>query len=102
MQALDLESIRIRDAMASPRDIDRELGDAYVSTGDLPPTETVQALVTEAYERFRSNAGGENSRVYPALAAVPPDLFGICVVGTSGNSYVAGDAEHRFPVMSVS
>jgi glutaminase len=40
--------------------------------------------------------------VYPALAAVPRDLFGICVAGTTGNLYVAGDAEHEFSVMSVS
>jgi len=58
--------------------------------------------VKDAYERFKSNTDGENSKVYPALARVPSDLFGICVVGTSGNVYAAGAAEHEFTIMSVS
>jgi glutaminase len=59
-------------------------------------------LVNEAYERFCSDRRGEVSSVYPALARVPPDLFGICVVGTSGNVYSAGDADSEFTIMSVS
>src|SRR5262252_3672129 len=74
----------------------------YVSTGQLPSPERVGALVKDAYERFKSNTDGENSKVYPALARVPSDLFGICVVGTSGNVYAAGDAQHEFTIMSVS
>ena len=88
--------------MASPREIDGEPGAAYVSTGHLPQPGAVHALVNEAYERFRSNAEGENSRVYPALAAVPEDAFGVCVVGTTGSIYAAGDADHEFTIMSVS
>jgi glutaminase len=73
-----------------------------VSTGRLPPVESVRALVAEAHERFRGNTDGENSTVYPALARVRRDLFGICVVGTTGNVYPVGDAEHVFAIMSVS
>src|SRR5262249_34523044 len=62
----------------------------------------VRALVKDAYERFQSNTDGENSKIYPALARVPSELFGICVVGTSGDVYAAGDAEHEFTIMSVS
>jgi glutaminase len=40
--------------------------------------------------------------VYPALAQVSPDLFGICVAGTNGRLFQAGDAEHEFTIMSVS
>ena len=39
--------------------------------------------------------------MYPALAAVPAGLFGICAVGTSGSVYAAGDAGHGFAIMSV-
>ena len=74
----------------------------YVSTGHLPAPEQVRALVDEAYERYKSVSEGENSSVYPALARVPSDLFGVCVVGTSGNVYAVGDAEHEFTIMSVS
>ena len=74
----------------------------YVSTGHLPPAQHVIRLVDEAYERCRSNKDGKNSQVYPALAEVPSDLFGICVVGTNGEIYAVGDAEYEFSIMSVS
>jgi glutaminase len=74
---------------------------AYVSTGRLPPAEDVQAWMDEAHARFASNTDGHRSRVYPALAAVPPELFGICVAGVSGRQYAAGDADTGFAIMSV-
>jgi glutaminase len=74
----------------------------YVSTGHLPLAEQVAALVTEAHARFKNVAEGANSDVYPALARVPRELFGICVVGTSGNVYGAGDLDYEFSIMSVS
>jgi glutaminase len=58
--------------------------------------------VTEAHERYGAHREGEVSRVYPALAEVPPDLFGICVVGAAGAVNAVGDAEHEFAIMSVS
>jgi glutaminase len=78
------------------------VGSAYVSTGRLPTPEQVRTLVAEAYERYKSNGDGQNSQVYPALARVPNDLFGVCVVGTSGNIYAVGDADYEFTIMSVS
>jgi glutaminase len=33
---------------------------------------------------------------------VDANLFGVCVVGTSGNVYAAGDTDHPFAIMSVS
>jgi glutaminase len=76
--------------------------EAYVSTGHLPPAEQVKALVVEAHRRFKSDKAGKNSQVYPALAKVPSNLFGICVVGTNGNVHAVGDSEHEFTIMSVS
>jgi glutaminase len=78
------------------------LDSSFVSTGHLPTPETITALVKEAYARFRSNSDGENSQVYPALARAPSELFGVCVVGVSGNVYAAGDTDHEFSIMSVS
>src|SRR5690349_6786414 len=51
----------------------------YVSTGQLPSPELVQALVDEAHEKFKSNTEGQNSQVY-----------------------AAGDADYEFTIMSVS
>jgi glutaminase len=80
-----------------------EAGEAsYVSTGHLPSPDLVQNLVAEAHERFKSVAEESNSDVYQALARVPGDLFGICVVGTNGGVYSVGDAEREFTIMSVS
>jgi glutaminase len=74
----------------------------YISTGHLPEPEMVQKLVSDAHGRFKSNTDGENSQVYPALARVPSDLFGLCIVGTNGSVYAAGDVGHDFSIMSVS
>ena len=76
--------------------------ETFVSTGQLPTPETVIRLVEDAYQQFKFNTDGSNSNVYPALERVPSDLFGICVVGTSGNVFGAGAIDHDFAIMSVS
>ena len=48
------------------------------------------------------NTEGRNSDVYPALARVRSELFGVCVVGKSGGVYAAGDTDYEFSIMSVS
>jgi glutaminase len=73
----------------------------YVSTGRLPPPEDVQAWVDEAHASFAPTTDGHRSRVYPALAEVSPELFGVCVAGLNGTTYAAGDADARFAIMSV-
>ena len=74
----------------------------YVSTGRLPPNESVATIVAESHRRFRGVVEGQNSPVYPALAEVPRDLFGVCVASTRGDTYAAGDADRAFSIMSVS
>jgi glutaminase len=74
----------------------------YISTGHLPEAGTVQDLVREAHARFRSNNEGENSRVYPALARVPSDQFGVCIADTTGRICAAGDTDYDFTITSVS
>ena len=64
-------------------------GDRYVSTGHLPAPRRLRAAVDEAYRMYRAEAGGENSRTYPALARVPGHLFGICVAGISVRGQLA-------------
>jgi glutaminase len=82
--------------------IDQPTAASYVSTGHLPSPEEVRKLVSEAYERYRSNTDGKNSDVYPALARVPSELFGVCTVATSGDVYAVGDTDYEFSIMSVS
>jgi Glutaminase len=77
-------------------------GFPFISTDQLPTPEAVTALVDDVHARFRSNNEGENSQVYPALAQIPGDLFGVCVVSIRGNVYEVGDTQYEFSIMSVS
>jgi glutaminase len=86
----------------TPPTIDGAIRPRYVSTGRLPRDDLVQRLVVHAHELYRSNREGETSQVYPALARVPADLFGVGVVDTTGTVFAAGDADCEFAIMSVS
>jgi glutaminase len=61
----------------------------------------VQLAVDEAHRAYRAEVSGANSRVYPALARVPGDLFGVCLAGIDGRVYRSGDTGHAFTMMSV-
>jgi Glutaminase len=77
-------------------------GFPFMSTGQLPTPEAITVLVDDAHARFMSNNEGATSQVYPALAQVPGDLFGVCVVSICGNVYEVGDTQYEFSIMSVS
>lgn len=74
----------------------------FVSTGLLPPANDVRRIIEQAYELARSNTEGERSQTYPALARVKPELFGVSVTATDGETHGAGDVGHEFTLMSVS
>ena len=78
------------------------LTEGHVSTGQLPEDELVRGLLVAAYQRYRPVAEGRVADYIPALARVPPDLFGACIVGAHGRTVSAGDADHRFSIQSVS
>src|SRR5262249_36012732 len=69
--------------------------------GSLPPDERVALLLEEAFERYRGVADGANSTVYPALARVRPELFGVAVANVAGRVAAVDDAEFEFPIMNV-
>ncbi|MEI8407736.1 MULTISPECIES: glutaminase A [unclassified Kribbella] len=75
--------------------------DRYVSTGGLPEVPTVAGLVQAAYENYRDSGDGAVTDVYPALARVDPDSFGVCVSATDGRMFEAGDSRTPFTIMSV-
>jgi glutaminase len=76
-------------------------GPAYVSTGELPRAVLVADLMEEAYRRYGADTDGAVSTVYPALSRVDPTLFGLAVVGVTGQTHAVGDADTGFTVMSV-
>ena len=81
---------------------DEATSPSLVSTGELPRPEQVEDLVTEAYERYRSNLDGAVADYIPVLANASPELFGISVVGVRGRYVDIGDADTRFSIQSVS
>jgi glutaminase len=74
----------------------------HVSTGSLPTAERVESALRAAYGRYRLDTDGALSQVYPALARVPADLFGICLAGVGGALFAAGDTDIEFTIMSIS
>jgi glutaminase len=81
---------------------DEESQPPPVSTGDLPGADQVRAVVTDAYERYRTDTSGTVADYIPVLGKASPDLFGIYVVGAQGQSYGVGDVETTFSIQSVS
>ncbi|MET0579811.1 MAG: glutaminase, partial [Ilumatobacteraceae bacterium] len=66
--------------------------DGHVSTGTLPRETRVRHLLVEAYEGYRSVHDGVVADYIPALARVPPDLFGACIVSADGRRVATGDS----------
>ena len=81
---------------------DEATAPSMVSTGELPRAQQVRDLMTEAYERYRSNGEGAVADYIPALAGASPALFGISVASTRGPSFEIGDVEAVFSIQSVS
>ena len=66
-----------------------------------PTREQVQAIVQEAYEKFKTNTEGKNADYIPVLAQVDPKLFGVVAVATDGQVASAGDINHAFSIQSI-
>jgi glutaminase len=62
----------------------------------------MKTVVHEAHERFKTVDEGKIADSIPALAEVPPLLFGVCAVEACGNVYAAGDVAYEFTIQSVS
>lgn len=67
-----------------------------------PRREQVQAIVREAYEKFKSDSGGKNADYIPVLAQVDSKLFGVAVVTTDNQVVSMGDADYSFSIQSIS
>ena len=81
---------------------DEESTPPPISTGELPRLEEIRDVVTEAYERYRTNGEGTVADYIPVLAEASPDWFGISVVGARGRSFEIGDVDTAFSIQSVS
>ncbi len=72
-----------------------------ISTGHLPEPKLARTLIGEAHVRFMPHGAGKNADYIPALASMPSDLFGIGLVGVSGQCYEIGDTRYPFTIQSI-
>jgi glutaminase len=67
-----------------------------------PRKAQVEAVVREAYDKFRSDTSGKNADYIPYLAQVDAKLFGVAVVTTDNQSFALGDVDYSFSMQSIS
>ncbi len=66
-----------------------------------PRKAQVQAIVDEAYAKFKGDTRGKNADYIPVLAKVNSNLFGIAVVSTDNQMVTAGDVKTAFSIQSI-
>jgi glutaminase len=67
-----------------------------------PNRERVEAVVTEAYNKFRTDTTGKNADYIPFLAQVDSKLFGVSVITTDNQAFNLGDVNYSFSIQSIS
>jgi len=67
-----------------------------------PARAQVEAVVREAYDKFKSDPGGKNADYIPYLAHVDSKLFGIAIVTTDNQELSLGDTKYAFSIQSIS
>ncbi len=68
-----------------------------------PLTQTrIEAVLKEAYEKFKNDNGGKNADYIKALAEVDPKIFGITLVTPDGKVYEIGDTDAQVSIQSIS
>lgn len=74
---------------------------AFADATDISPAQ-FEAVVQEAYEKYKGLKEGKNADYIPILTTVPSDLFGVAIAARDGNIYSAGDVDYKFSIQSVS
>jgi glutaminase len=62
----------------------------------------VEAVVKEAFEKFKNDANGKNADYIPYLAQVDSKLFGVAIVTTDNQVFTLGDVNYSFSIQSIS
>ncbi|MFL5811322.1 MAG: glutaminase A [Flavisolibacter sp.] len=64
--------------------------------------EKIEAVLTDAYNKFKDLKEGKNADYIKELANVDPNIFGIAIVTTDGHVYTKGDITSMVSIQSVS
>ena len=67
-----------------------------------PGKAQVEAVVREAFDKFKTDTGGKNADYIPYLAQVDSKLFGIAIVTTDNQTLSMGDIKYAFSIQSIS
>src|SRR5690242_8337667 len=67
-----------------------------------PTKAQAEAVVREAYEKFKNDTAGKNADYIPYLAQVDSKLFGIAIVTTDNQVLTLGDVKYSFSIQSIS
>ncbi len=67
-----------------------------------PRRAEVEAVVKEAYEKFKNDTGGKNADYIPYLAQVDSKMFGIAIVSTDNQVVLMGEIKYSFSIQSIS
>jgi glutaminase len=67
-----------------------------------PRKAQVEAIVRDAFEKFKSNTSGKNADYIPFLAQVDSRMFGVAIVTTDNQSIVMGEDKYSFSIQSIS
>jgi glutaminase len=67
-----------------------------------PARAQVEAVVREAYDKYKTDTSGKNADYIPYLAQVDSKLFGIAVVTTDNQVLTLGDIKYAFSIQSIS
>lgn len=72
------------------------------SSAVLPSGDALQAMVDEAYSRFKTDQSGKNADYIPYLAGVNSNLYGVVIATVDGRVFMAGDTGYSFSIQSCS
>src|SRR6266403_5749317 len=67
-----------------------------------PRREQVEAVIKEAYEKYKNDTNGKNADYIPYLAKVDSKMFGIAIVTTDNQVLTMGDVTYSFSIQSIS
>ena len=67
-----------------------------------PRHEVVEAVVQEAFDKFKGDTNGKNADYIPYLAKVDSKLFGIAIATTDNQVVTMGDVKYSFSIQSIS
>jgi glutaminase len=67
-----------------------------------PNRAQVEAVVREAYDKFKSDTSGKNADYIPFLAQVDSKMFGVAIVTTDNQVFSLGEVKYAFSIQSIS